>query len=408
MKIEELSYAINPGAHCDLFGAVMIAAGIEDLKILVVGTEECTYYSKNFIFEYGKKDKDESLLMLPLTDKEIVLGIGEKLLQSIDEIIKLYSPKILLIVTTCIIELTGEDIEGIIKSIEKKYNTKILLMRTEHFKCDNYIKGMGKTINLLGDLIEENKTSKSFNILGMRYKRGENSEICKLLQSKGISLNKIVPYSIENLQDIKSLSKAKLNIVVDITGMELAEYMYKKFEIPYINLIKIGDIEFLKNEYLKLEQVLNIDIKTEVEILINDIQNLKMKIGEKILKTKKAIVAPISVSAIEIAKLIETIKIISEIVVVKEIYNFEEESATQLKAKYGTRFVKSGNLEPIRELYNKLNINYFIGMEYPQVLSKCRIKHLNINYLSEGKFGLEAVKDIFFKISKECDKDEKI
>lgn len=64
MKIEELSYAINPGAHCDLFGAVMIAAGIEDLKILVVGTEECTYYSKNFIFEYGKKDKDESLFRL--------------------------------------------------------------------------------------------------------------------------------------------------------------------------------------------------------------------------------------------------------------------------------------------------------------------------------------------------------
>lgn len=44
MKIEELSYAINPGSHCDLFGAVMVAAGIENLKILVVGTEECTYY----------------------------------------------------------------------------------------------------------------------------------------------------------------------------------------------------------------------------------------------------------------------------------------------------------------------------------------------------------------------------
>ena len=25
MKIEELSYAINPGSHCDLFGAVMVA-----------------------------------------------------------------------------------------------------------------------------------------------------------------------------------------------------------------------------------------------------------------------------------------------------------------------------------------------------------------------------------------------
>lgn len=403
MKIEELSYAINPGAHCDLFGAVMVAAGIDNLKILVVGTEECTYYSKNFINEYGKRKRDDSLLMLPLTDKEIVLGIEEKLLQTIDEIVKVYSPEIILVVTTCIIELTGEDIEGIIRSIKNRYKTKILLMRTEHFKCDNYIQGMGKTINILGKLIEKKESLKKFNILGMRYKNGEKSEICQLLENKGVTLNKIVPYSIEKLEDIKKLAEAKVNIVVDITGLELAEYMKEKFSIPYISLLQIGNIEFLKSEYLRLNKILDINIELEVGETIDKIIKLQKEISKKITEIQKAIVAPISVSSIEIAALLETIGIISEIVVVKDIYSFEEKDAEFLSKKHSTRFVKSGNLEPIRELYKNLRINYFVGMEYPQVLKKYGIKHLNINYLADGKFGLEAVENILLETLKECD-----
>lgn len=337
MKIEELSYAINPGSHCDLFGAVMVAAGIENLKILVVGTEECTYYSKNFIFEYGKKQKDDSLLMLSLTDKEIVLGIEEVVVKTIDEIVDAYSPEVILIVTTCIVELMGEDIEGIIKSIETRYKTKILLMRTEHFKCDNYIKGMAKTINILGELIEnsnlENK-SKSFNILGMRYKGGEKSKISLLLKEKGVNINSIVPYSLKSLIDIKSLSNVKLNIVVDFTGLEVAEYMERKFSIPYVNLLRIGRLEELKEEYLKIENILEINIKNNIEEALDKILYLRNKIQEKNINNKTAIIAPISVSAVEIGTLLEQIGIIPKIMIVKDIYNFEEEDAKYLSENY--------------------------------------------------------------------------
>lgn len=406
MKIEELSYAINPGSHCDLFGAVMVAAGIENLKILVVGTEECTYYSKNFIFEYGKKQKDDSLLMLSLTDKEIVLGIEEVVVKTIDEIVDVYSPEVILIVTTCIVELMGEDIEGIIKSIETRYKTKILLMRTEHFKCDNYIKGMAKTINILGELIEnsnlENK-SKSFNILGMRYKGGEKSKISLLLKEKGVNINSIVPYSLKSLIDIKSLSNVKLNIVVDFTGLELAEYMERKFSIPYVSLLRIGRIEELKEEYLKIENILEINIKNNIEEALDKILYLRNKIQEKNINNKTAIIAPISVSAVEIGILLEQIGIIPKIMIVKDIYNFEEEDAKYLSENYSSRYIKSGNLEPIRDLYKEMDIDYFIGMEYPQLLKKYSIKHLNINYLADGKFGLEAGEEILSAVLKECD-----
>lgn len=406
MKIEELSYAINPGSHCDLFGAIMVAAGIENLKILVVGTEECTFYSKNFIFEYGKKQKDDSLLMLSLTDKEIVLGIEEVVVKTIDEIVDAYSPEVILIVTTCIVELMGEDIEGIIKSIETRYRTKILLMRTEHFKCDNYIKGMAKTINILGELIEnsnlENK-SKSFNILGMRYKGGEKSKISLLLKEKGVNINSIVPYSLKSLIDIKSLSNVKLNIVVDFTGLELAEYMERKFSIPYVSLLRIGRLEELKEEYLKIENILEINIKNNIEEALDKILYLRNKIQEKNINNKTAIIAPISVSAVEIGILLEQIGIIPEIMIVKDIYNFEEEDAKYLSENYSSRYIKSGNLEPIRDLYKEMDIDYFIGMEYPQLLKKYGIKHLNINYLADGKFGLEAGEEILSAVLKECD-----
>lgn len=406
MKIEELSYAINPGSHCDLFGAVMVAAGIESLKILVIGTEECTYYSKNFIFEYGKKQRDDSLLMLSLTDKEIVLGIEEILVKTIDEIINIYLPEVILIITTCIVELTGEDIEGIIKSIENKYKTKILLMRTEHFKCDNYIKGMTKTINILGELIESpnfENNLKSFNILGMRYRNGEKSKISLILKEKGISINSIVPYSINSLDDIKNLSNVKINIVVDFTGLELAKYMERKFSIPYINLLRIGKVEELEKEYLKIENILEIDIKDNIKEALNKILNLKNKIKEKNMNNKLAVVAPISVSAVEIGILLEQVGIIPKIMVIKDIYSFEEEDAEYLSKNYLVKYIKSGNLEPIRELYKEMDVDYFIGMEYPQILKKYEIKHLNINYLTDGQFGLEAQEEILSAILKECE-----
>ena len=89
--------------------------------------------------------------------------------------------------------------------------------------------------------------------------------------------------------------------------------------------------------------------------------------------------------------------------IVKDIYNFEKEDAKYLSENYSSRYIKSGNLEPIRDLYKEMDIDYFIGMEYPQLLKKYGIKHLNINYLADGKFGLEAGEEILSAVLKECD-----
>ena len=46
-EVTPLSGAMFPGPHCPLMGAMMAVRGIRDSILLVVGTDECTYYTKN-------------------------------------------------------------------------------------------------------------------------------------------------------------------------------------------------------------------------------------------------------------------------------------------------------------------------------------------------------------------------
>ena len=45
--IRQLTYAMFPGTHCPLMGAAMAVRGIKDAVLLVVGTDECAYYTKH-------------------------------------------------------------------------------------------------------------------------------------------------------------------------------------------------------------------------------------------------------------------------------------------------------------------------------------------------------------------------
>ena len=44
--IKSLSHAIFPGTHCPLFGVALTASYIKNMPLVVVGTSECTYYTK--------------------------------------------------------------------------------------------------------------------------------------------------------------------------------------------------------------------------------------------------------------------------------------------------------------------------------------------------------------------------
>ena len=215
----------------------MIASFIEDLVVLVAGTQECTYYVKDFA--YQRQNGKDNFYSVVTNKHDITFGCERKIKDVITEIDKKFKPKAIMIVSTCVLELIGEDFKALARSIENEINAKILVVPTEHFKCNSHIPGMERALEELTVLMEKCKVEEnSVNILGHRQHGIENTELMKLLISEGININSVIPSKC-TIEQLKTAPKAKLNIVTDFVALPMAKKMESKFGIPYVYLTSI-------------------------------------------------------------------------------------------------------------------------------------------------------------------------
>lgn len=265
------AHAFYPGLHCPLFASVAMSAQIEDLYILVVGTEECAYYSKNLISRMNTDH--QRLFTFVLGKNDIAFGCGRKLSGAILKIYKEESCKALLVISTCITELIGEDFDIVISNLEQELDCTIMLVRTNHYQKDSPLLGMEKTLSELVKLMERQiRKLKTVNILGHRLEGFEQTELGKLLEKNSVEVNVRIPTKCK-VDTIKSAPSAQLNIVIDFSAIELAEKMKTKFQMDYVYFGKHTNPERIKDCYMALESGLGIEIQDDVSILYSDTLN---------------------------------------------------------------------------------------------------------------------------------------
>ena len=260
--ITSLSHAIFPGTHCPLFGVALTASYINNLALVVVGTSECTYYTKNFA--YHRQHGRDKVYSLALDEKDVVFGAQNKVEKAIKDIIQIENPEAIMIVTTCVPELIGEDYSSIEFSLQNEIDIPVFVVNTEHFKCNSHIPGMSRALKSLSSVMENSKVKDGVNILGHRQKNVENTELVKILNENNVKINTVIPSKC-SIDDIKSCTKSKLNIVTDMIALDLAETMKSKFDMDYIYFDKHMDKSTIKENYKKLSKILNINIENILE-----------------------------------------------------------------------------------------------------------------------------------------------
>ena len=137
--IKTLSSAIFPGTHCPLFGVALTASYVKDMAMLVIGTSECTYYTK--VFSNNRQKGMDKVYSLVMKEKEVVFGAYEQVKMAIEHIIEYEKPSGIMVVTTCVPELIGEDYKDL-ESSENNFGIPIFVVQTEHYKCNSHIPGM--------------------------------------------------------------------------------------------------------------------------------------------------------------------------------------------------------------------------------------------------------------------------
>ena len=212
--------AVFPGPHCPLFGACNIVPLIRDAYALVVAPNICLYNAKLQIKQrlLTEADVSDNILGLELNNSDTVFGAEKKLRDAIIHIDKTISPPLLLIVTTCTQEITGEDFDAIAQSLKDEVSMKLLVIHTDNFTCYNHMPGIERSLTVLAALVPQSTERYGVNLLGLRTSR---SEVAKFLRDSGVQVNAVIPAAVGSLE-LAQLGRATHNIVFESTAAPLA------------------------------------------------------------------------------------------------------------------------------------------------------------------------------------------
>lgn len=383
--IKSLSYAVFPGTHCPLFGVVLTASYIKNMALVIVGTNECTYYSKNFA--YHRQSGQDSVYSVVLKDKDIVFGAEKKVIEAVKYISEVEKFDALMIVTTCVPELIGEDYNALSVELEELIGVPVLAVNTEHYTCNSHIIGMTRALKSLSSVMENYTNKKGVNILGHRQENVENTELVKLLSKEGVKINCVIPSKC-TIRDIKSASSAKLNIVTDMIALDLAEDMENKFGIEYIYFDKNMKESIIMENYNKLCKILDIDLQDE---LLEQRQkyNLLLSKCRLLMEGKKLIYGNTPMMAFETVDFLTELGLVPEFIQVRELY--EQDSLFKdniIKKGHNPYVSRIANIAPLRSLYDTINADIYIGHENPMLLKEKGLMQITLDEHAQ-KIGFE-------------------
>lgn len=182
--IKSLSNALYPGTHCPLFGAALAACEVEGLEALVIGTDECTYYTQAFAID--RTTVDNNFWSYTMDHSDVVFGSAAHVGDAVREIHRVRGPRAILLVTTCVPEITGENFDALAASLTDELAIPVLAVHTEHFRCNSHISGIENTLLALAEVMQPQPVEpKKVNILGHRFGSITESELFRLLGTRG-------------------------------------------------------------------------------------------------------------------------------------------------------------------------------------------------------------------------------
>ncbi len=108
----------NPCSMCMPMGGILPFKGIEDAMVIIHGSQGCSTYMRRHIAEHFNEPIDVG--SSSLNEKGTIYGGAQNLFHALDNIRKVYQPRLIGILTSCLAETIGDDVEGIARDYLKQ------------------------------------------------------------------------------------------------------------------------------------------------------------------------------------------------------------------------------------------------------------------------------------------------
>lgn len=386
--VTQLSSAIFPGPHCPLMGAMMAVRGIKDSILLVVGTDECTYYTKNTtISNTAFGGLDGRCLSVVLDQHDVTFGCKEKLYRAFEELVEEYRPKAVFVVTTCVVEVIGDDVDSMSEELQTLYGIPVMPVHTEHFKTENHLPGVQDTITACFAMMEARPVENRVNIIGQRMGDFTTTELYRMLQKADVPLGMKLP-SGTTVEEIRAAAAARVNLVVHPIGLPLAKKMKEAFGTPYVLFDKYIDPDRIYRLYRELFSYLALPVPAEVEDLYNQ---AKSAVDEAMgrLDGITYIYGNTPVECFELNAFMVRMGMRPLLIQTSSLPDPGDEKLQAILEKWNPYVTKTANIAPLQYVYDVLKPNLYLGHEYADRLKKKGIEIAHMDLVSP-MLGLET------------------
>lgn len=291
MKKEQGSYrnvSENPCNMCMPLGGIIAFKGVEGAMALVHGSQGCATYMRRTIAEHYNEPVD--VASSSLNEKGTVYGGEENLHKGLDNVLKVYQPQLVGIMTTCLAETIGEDIDRMALEYlqhSQREGFPVVTVPTPGYggtHTDGYFLTLKR---IVAKLVQKTQPHSRINVIIPHISPADIRELKRILDLKGIQYTLLPDYSDTldgpyshsypritaggtPLKDIVAMGGAKATIEFATTVEEAyspGSFLEKEYAVPLFRLpLPIG----IKNTDAFLETLTRITGKSSPKLLVEE------------------------------------------------------------------------------------------------------------------------------------------
>lgn len=222
-------------------GALWTLGTIKGAVVLEFGSMGHMIYARRWFEQAGYHEEDVKLYVTHLDEKDIALGITDRIGRALDEILAEYRAEAVFLIPSSVPEVIGIDMEAIREELSYQYEELPILF----FPCGsfsyNYHKGIETALyELLKHLpVKVDKTEElTCNIIGscidLHLFEQDAREIERIVKEAfGMKVSCVLSTKAD-VKSIQSMGAAQVNLVIRSEGKKGAEILKKRFGTPYL------------------------------------------------------------------------------------------------------------------------------------------------------------------------------
>ncbi|APM40320.1 nitrogenase cofactor biosynthesis protein NifB [Clostridium kluyveri] len=248
---------INPCKMCMPMGGVMAFKGIENNMVILHGSQGCSTYIRRHMATHYNEPVD--IASSALTEQGTVYGGSDNLKKGLNNMIKMYNPTTIGILTTCLAETIGEDINRIVEEFYREQeenknikDIKIITASTPGYgntQAEGYFSVLRKIVE---QVCEKCESTGKLNIICANLNPGDVRNIKKILDDFKIEYTILpdvsntldsshnekyrrIPKGGTKIEDIKKMGGAAATIEMGLTIQDEDSpgvYLRDKFKVP--------------------------------------------------------------------------------------------------------------------------------------------------------------------------------